>query len=195
MNARQPPAALAIDPGHTGGLALVVGDRLAGWAAWMKTTRKQDPYRWTASTIRDDRRSPCLTHAIRACLVHLPPDVDLPWGTPCAVEGLRPFGAKRGYTQLCESAGVAVSVLYLHTGIASRPLPSTWIPSVLGIPGNSATDDEERYAIASWGWGDVGRRKPWPMGVGDASGVRRPPDWAIGHVADAGCMARFLLAP
>jgi len=197
MNARQPATALAIDPGHTGALALVVGDRLVGWAAWSKMRRKREPYRWTASTIRDDRSAPCLAHAIRACLVHLPPDSDLPWGTPCAVEGLRPHGAKSGYTQLCEAAGVAVAVLYPHMGIASRPLWSAWIPSVLGIRANTAPEEQENNALAAWGWPPYGfrRRKPWPMGVGDASAVPKPPAWAISHVADAGCMARFILAP
>ncbi len=182
--------AIAIDPGTVGGLAVVDGGRLLGWAAWRRTRRRATPYDVAASTMRRVSTAPTLPYAIRSAAVHLPPELDLA-GVPCAVEGIRPHGRKRGFVTLAESAGVAVAVLDGLVGAPLRPLPADWRPAVLGVPGTASGADA--YALALWGWGpdpDAGSSRGtsrYPLGMGD--GGDPPPAWARGHVADAACMA------
>jgi len=121
--------AIAIDPGTVGGIAVVDAGRLLGWAAWRRTRRRATPYDVAASTMRREVRAPTLPYAIRSAAVHLPPELDLA-GVPCAVEGIRQHGRKRGFVTLAESAGVAVAVLDGLVGAPLRPLPADWRPAV-----------------------------------------------------------------
>lgn len=183
--------AIAIDPGTTGAVALVRGRSMLGWAAWIKRTRGYD---YLSSTMSKPNRVDCLPRAIGAALVHLPPDADLT-GCVTALEGLKPHGPKRGYTALCESAGIARAELFRLVADPHRPLYGEWVPSVLGVPGNSP--NAQVYANAAWGLGPDpdGRREVfgrYPLGR-FALDCPRPPDWALPHVADAGCIAIWSL--
>ena len=189
MNARQPPAALAIDPGHTGAVAVVGGTTLLTWAAWRKTRRRSEPYDIAADGWRGGT-SPCLSHALRVACVHLRPDVDI-LGAVCAVEGIEPHGKRAGYTALAEAAGQAVAVVYGIIGSPLRPRPREWVPATLGVPANQPFAS---YSLAGWGWGadpDAGSSRGasrYPMGRGVVA-CSEPPAWARDHVADAAWMA------
>ena len=181
--------ALAIDPGHTGAVALVSEGRLLTWAAWRRTRRRAEPYDVVSSAWRGGHAS-CLTHAVRVAYMHLDPASDRT-GAVAVVEGIRQHGARTGTISLAESAGVAVAVLDGLVGAPLRPLPADWRPAVLGVPGTASGADA--YALALWGWGpdpDEGSSRGasrYPLGMGE--GGDPPPAWARGHVADAACMA------
>ena len=182
--------ALAIDPGHTGAVALVSEGRLLTWAAWRKTRRRVEPYDVVSSAWRGGHAS-CLTHAVRVACVHLDPAADIT-GAVAVVEGIRQHGARTGTIALAESAGVAVAVLWGLVGEAHRPHYQTWTRDVLGCSMGAASG----YSLAGWGWGpdpDAGSsrgasRYPHGRGVVDCPA---PPAWAREHVADAAWMARW----
>jgi hypothetical protein len=181
---------IAIDPGDRHGAVAVVRDMtVLGWAAWRGSRRQSDPYEVAASSMGKALRGPSLAWAVRAACVHLPPDLDLAGAVP-VVELMQPHGARKGYTSLCESAGIARAVLWSLVGDAHRVAPREWRPAVLALPGTTAAADSERHAAALWGWEEVRRRTPWPMGEGAAE-CAAPPAWAIGHVAEAACMAAW----
>lgn len=178
--------AIAIDPGTTGAVALVRDGVMLGWGAWR---RSGVAYQYHASTIARANPVTCLPAAVRAAVVHLPGEGA---ATCAALEEIKPHGAKRGYTLLAEAAGIARCVLYEAVEDPLRCPPSDWRPAVLGIPGNADAAAAERYAVGAWGWTEVRRRKPLPLGELRAE-CREPPAWAVGHVAEAGCMAVWAL--
>lgn len=181
--------AIAIDPGHSGGAAMVAEDAggryvLCAWGAWRHTRRRAEPYdtAHARSALRAARegRAPHLTAAVR---------LTAPWAcSPCTphvvVEGITPHGRRTGYTALCEAAGVAVALV---GGDALRPTATRWRADVLRLPATTAADIAEHEARVPWGWAaDVrGRALRWEA----AGHAATPPEWAAGHVAEAACMA------
>lgn len=183
--------AVAIDPGHTGGAAMVALDEsgrmvLCAWGAWRASRRRADRYdvalAGSMSTAAREVRAPHLTAAVRLAA---------PWAcSPCTphlvVEGITPHGRRSGYTQLCEAAGVALALV---GGDALRPTSTRWRSDVLRLPATTAADVAEHEARVAWGWDDDIRgraltreRRTHPV---------EPPAWAAGHVAEAACMAAW----
>lgn len=175
--------AVGVDPGHTGAAARVVVDvetracRVVTWGAWRRTRRRTHPYEAIASR-----------HAVSDEWSRLPAAMTAaaPWMDVCAVaavEGIRPHGRVAHLVPLAEAAGMAAAL----TGATHRPHANEWRRDVLRLAASTPAAGAERAACMAWGLAPGVRalgltwRAEW-----DAPA---PPSWAVGHVAEAACIA------
>lgn len=176
------------DPGATGAWAVVErcdgdGFRCVFWSAWRKRTAL-----WRAvgdgSQAAFGRRAQAIDAALSDAMGR-------DSASNAAIELIRPFGARRGYTALAESAGGMVHAAESRGLSVVRVEPAKWRASVLGVrPGTTKPlCDEASYEY--WGWSPPKtqlRARKWPNGPGRWD-CPMPPSWAMEHVAAAACIA------
>jgi len=174
---------VGIDPGHSGGLAIVdPGGDLVFVRGWRKIGKRGYE---AFEGVRGDALAPFSVPTLWAAMrtQHGPP------GARYHVEKIRlekrGGSIPRGIITLAENAGIAVGFAESRAWAAGeRPGASTWRRDVLGIGGRTKAAAAEAAAVAAvLGVPRRGSRRVVDLGIG------WPPDLITGHVAEAVCIA------
>lgn len=171
-------AALGLDPGrHSGGAALLVGERVEAWWAWTWLSGRGGRYR----VRRGDAGGVSEAELESLHVLGLAVARSGPWDV-LVVEGLyTPRGRRvspQSIVPLAEAAGEVLGPLRQAAGRIKRPLASVWRRDVLGLAGQGARECEayaRAWAMRSLGWAC----EPWDA-LTEGEG---------GAVAEAACMA------
>lgn len=173
---------MGIDPGHSGGLAVVdPAGRLVYVRGWRKIGRRYEAFHGG----RGDDLAPFAA----ATLWEAMQPREGPRGASCHVERIRlekrGGSIPRGIITLAENAGIAVAVgASMGWRAGERPGASTWRRDVLGVGGRTRAAEAEAAAVAAvLGTPRRGSRRVVDLGIG------WPPALITGHVAEAACIA------